>query len=95
MLDLVFKMSSLKAKKGEPGDPPAAGDLQFNHSSLKGETRKRKKPSIRLVLLADTEAISDLQMECCNLAASGAWTGVQSFLAIDERGGNRRYTRGW
>ena len=70
MLNLV--LSSLKAEKEEAGDTSAASDMLLDHSSLKAETRKRKKPSKRLLLLADTGVIGDLQMECCNLAASGA-----------------------
>ena len=72
LLDLLSRLSALKAEKGEAGDTLGAGDVLLKLSSLKAETRKRNKPSKRLVLLADTGVIGDLQMECCNLAASGA-----------------------
>ena len=60
VLDLVFNHSSLKVKKGETGDTPAAGDLPFNHFSLKAQARRREKPAARLVFPADTEVIRDL-----------------------------------
>ena len=68
MLDLLLKLSSLETGKRETGDTPAAGDLLSNHSTVEAERRKRKKPSIRIASLADTEAIGD----CCNRRACGA-----------------------
>ena len=68
MLDLLLKLSSLETGKRETGDTPAVGDLLSNHFTLKAERRKRKKPSIRIAPLADTEAIG----ECCNRPACGA-----------------------
>ena len=68
MLDLLLKLSSLETEERETGDTPAAGDLLSSHSSLKADRRKRKKPSIRIAPLADTEAIG----ECCNRPACGA-----------------------
>ena len=68
MLDLLLKLSSLETGKRETGDTPAAGDLLSNYFTMKAERRKRKKPSIRIAPLADTEAIG----ECCNRPACGA-----------------------
>ena len=72
VLDLVFKLSSLKVEKGEAGDTLGAGDVLLKLPSLKAETRRRKNPTRRYVPLADTKTIRDLQMECCNRPASDA-----------------------
>ena len=72
VLDLVFKLSSLKVEKGEDGETLWAGDVLLNVSTLKAETRRRKIPSRRYVPLADTRAIRDLQMKLCNRPASDA-----------------------
>ena len=63
VLDLVFKLSSLKVENGEAGDTLRTGDVLLKLSSLKAETRRRKNPSRRYVPLADTRAIHDLQMK--------------------------------
>ena len=42
VLDLVFKLSSLKVEKGEAGDTLRAGDVLLKLSSLKAEMRRRK-----------------------------------------------------
>ena len=68
----MFKLSSLKVEKGEAGDTLRAGDVLLKLSSLKAETRRRKNLSRRYVPLADTKAIRDLQMECCDRPASDA-----------------------
>ena len=47
VLDLVFKLSSLKVEKGEAGDTLGAGDVLLKLSSLKPETRRRKTLSRR------------------------------------------------
>ena len=47
VLDLVFKLSSLKVEKGEAGDTLRAGDVLLKLSTLKAETRRRKRPSRR------------------------------------------------
>ena len=62
MFYLLLKLSSLETEKRETGDTPAAGDLLSNHSTVDADRRKRKKQSVRIAPLADTEAIG----ECCN-----------------------------
>ena len=91
LLDLLSRPSSLRAEKGEAGDTLAYSELLVHYSSLKAKTSRREKPATRLVHLADTEAIRDLRVECCNRAASAARAGVYAVLADGGEERSRRY----